>query len=114
MEDTCMHLIAPMQEYKYLYEVRQVIHLPSLAPNSQGIATPFNVGMNCQSVVHTDAAYFSTFLPCLGANHENHDKVTYYFCYPKYKIAMPMQSADLIIFNALKWHCCSNCRYNDS
>ena len=91
-----------------------MLKLNSVSPAVEGLATQFSVGRNYWSGVHTDNDYFFTLLSCLVANQENHDEVIYYFCYPEYKVAIPMKSTDLLVFNPMKMHCCLNCKYTDS
>ncbi len=88
--------------------------VPTLSSTEEGISTQFSVGRNYWSGAHQDKDYFFTFLSCLSAKQENHKEVIYYFCYPEHNLAVPLTSGDLIIFNPLKMHCCSNSRFDDA
>jgi hypothetical protein len=99
------------QDFK---KVRKLLEIPSITGTEMGISTQFSVGVNYWSGAHQDKDFFFTFLSCLSANSDDHEEEIYYFCYPEYKIALPLKPGDLIVFNPLKFHCCSNSRYDDA
>ncbi|CAJ1962800.1 unnamed protein product [Cylindrotheca closterium] len=94
-------------EAKWMDDLRQRVLLPSFA-GGKAKATQFSVGIRYWSVAHTDDDYYFTTLSCLSKNEADHDKVLYYFIFPSYKVAVPMKLGDIIFFNPLELHCCSN------
>jgi hypothetical protein len=59
------------------------------------------------SRVHT---YKDMFLTTLSVYDENAplEEFLYYFCLPTYRVAIPMRSGDIIVFNSLVPHCATN------
>ena len=114
MDLCCQHVVNKLKETKQFWDVQSLLKLNSVSPAEEGLATQFIVGRNYWSGVHTNQDYFFTFLSCLVANPYNVDEVMYYFFYPEYKVAIPMKSTELILFNPTKMYCCSNCKYTDS
>ena len=101
-------------EFPIIIVVTGIVNLYKISPAEEGLATQFSVGRNYGSGVHTNQDYFFTLLSCLVVNPDNVDEVMYCFCYPEYKVAIPMKSTDLIVFNPMKMHCYLNCKYTDS
>ena len=78
------------------------------AVDKVGYATQFSVGKNYWSKIHTDNDYFYMSLSCLSENPNDSNEVLYYFCFPTYNVAVPMKSGDILLFNPLVLHGCSN------
>ena len=114
MEEVGGTLTSQLPEHRNYEVVKEMLVLPSVGRTRRSIATQFSVGQNYWSQTHADIDYFFTMLSCLSAKAEDKGKIMYYFCYPEYKIAVAMCSGDLIVFNPLKQHSCSNCRLEDS
>ena len=112
MERVASYLATQLPEYEMFHEVKKELNLPSL--NENGCATQFSVGRNYWSKSHVDDDYYYTVLSCLSAKEEDHCKVLYYFCFPEYKIAVPMLSGDVLLFNPLMLHSCSNPAFENS
>ena len=112
MERVASYLATQLPEYEMFHEVKRKLDLPSL--NEDGCATQFSVGRNYWSKSHIDNDYYYTVLSCLSAKEEDHCKVLYYFCFPEYKIAVPMLSGDVLLFNPLMLHSCSNPAFENS
>ena len=92
-----------------IHKVRTVINLPSVGKEKEiGIATQFSIGLNYWSPIHTDDDFFYTILSCLCSSDEDEDKILYYFYFPDYGIKVPLRSGDIIVFNPLIRHCCSD------
>ncbi len=114
MELVGSNLTSQMPEHKHFVECKKKLDLPSVATGQDALATQFSVGQDYWSKGHIDKDAFFTLLSALSANNENHDEVLYYFCYPEYKLKIPIKSGDLIVFNPLKFHSCSNCKFKNS
>ena len=82
------------------------------------VATALSIGRNYWSQAHVDKDFYFTRLTVLAPEdlpHEHfHGKVLYYFVFPTYKIRIPLKSGDVLFFNPLILHSCSNPRYKDS
>ena len=98
-----------------LHKVRSVIKLPLVGNQKEiGIATQFSIGLNYWSPVHTDDDFFYTILSCLCSSDADDNEILYYFYFPDYGIKIPLRSGDIIVFNPLIRHCCSNPRQRDA
>ena len=88
--------------------VRKAIKLPSIGNDGICYATQFSIGVDYWSPIHVDNDFFYTILSCLTPNEEDIGKILYYFCFPDYGIKIPMRSGDILVFNPLIKHSCSN------
>ncbi len=77
-------------------------------------ATAFSIGSNYWSKAHRDCDFYFTTLSVLSPTDEQHDAIVYYFAFPEYKIAIPMRSGEIILFNPEKTHSCTNPRFEGS
>jgi hypothetical protein len=112
MESAATHFITDREEeYTTFRKVQDTLNLPSLSEN--GLVTQLSVSVNHWARAHRDCDFFFTFLSCLSGKKEKSHDIIYYFCFPEHKIAVPLRSGDVIVFNPLFLHCCSNCQ-NDS
>jgi len=112
IERAAMPIINQLPEYKPFKETQKKVTAPTMVKG--GVATQFSIGLNYWSGAHYDNDYFFSILSCLTKTYNQHDEMIYYFCWPEYQLAMPLRSGDIIIFNPLKLHSCTNCKYQDS
>ena len=91
-----------------------MLDLPSVSGLDGIVAIQFSAGQDYWSQAHVDNDYFFTYLSAVSAEEKDHKEVMYYFCYPEYKLKIPIKSGEVLVFNPLKLHSCSNCRYNNS
>ena len=73
----------------------------------RGFATQFCVGVNYWSSVHIDNDCYYTTMSCLS-EEDNDTSILFYFVFPSYKVAVAMRSGDVLCFNPLVYHCCTN------
>ena len=66
------------------------------------------------SKVHIDDDYFFTYLSVLSSHDSQYDDVLYYFCFPRYRIKIPLRTGDVLVFNPLDPHSCTNSKYDDA
>ena len=82
------------------------------------LATALSIGRNYWSQAHVDKDFYFTRLTVLAPEdlpHKHyHGKVLYYFVFPTYNVRVPLKSGDVLLFNPLILHSCSNPRYKDS
>ena len=79
--------------------------------------TALSVGENYWSPTHVDPDFYFTCVIFIGPEHQApqyHDEVLHYFCFPEYKIKVPMRSGEALIFNPSVAHTCSNPRFHNS
>jgi len=110
MEKQASHFVKERsEEYPTFRKIQDLLDLPILSASEEGTNTQLSVARNHWARAHCDCDYFYTFLSCLSADvSAKKDEVIYYFCFPEYKIAVPLRSGDVIVFNPLTFHCCSN------
>ena len=96
-----------------VYEVIQNhSKVPSVGvPNrndKKSMATALALGENYWSQSHTDNDFYYTVLSVLAKEPVDNNKILYYFVFPCYKMMIPMTSGDVLLFNPLITHSCSN------
>ena len=82
------------------------------------VATALSIGYTYWSQALVDKDFYFTCLTVLAPEdlpHEHyHGKVLYYFVFPTNNIQIPLKSGNVLFFNPLILHSCSNPRYKDS
>lgn len=81
-------------------------------------ATALSIGCNYWSQSHVDNDFYFTRLTVLAPEDKPHTKyskeILYFFVFPTYEICVPLRSGDVLLFNPLVLHSCSNPRFKDS
>jgi hypothetical protein len=75
--------------------------------STRGFATQFCVGVDYGSSIHIDNDFHYTSLSCLSYNMDD-NSILFYFVFPSYIVAVPMRSGDVVCFNPLIYHCCTD------
>jgi hypothetical protein len=93
--------------------------LPRVGDDVHGVATQFAIGLNYSSLNHTDDDFFYTTLAVARKSGpppttETERLLLQFFCFPDYGIAIPLREGDILVFNPLVGHGCSNPRTADS
>jgi hypothetical protein len=72
-----------------------------------GFVTKFYVGVDYWSSIHINTDFYYTTLSCLSEDkHDN--SILFYFMFPSYRVAVTMHSGDVIYFNPLIYHFCTD------
>lgn len=114
MEKGAIRLIQDLSETAHYKKVKELLELDTVGETGDSIATQFSSGENYWSQAHTDDDVFFSTLSCMCKNGKDDKKVMYYFVFPEYKLKIPMKPGDIMVFNPLVLHSCSNCRVKDS
>ena len=114
MEKVAAKMTSKMKNVKVIKKVKRELKLPAVSEKPEGIATQASLGQNYHSQVHVDRDMYYSLLTCLSGEDADHDEIMYYFCFPEYKYAIGMRSGELLLFNPLVYHSCSNCKFVDS
>ena len=77
-------------------------------------STAFSMGISYQSKCHTDKDFHYSLLTVAAPSKRHDGEIVYYFVFPEYKVKVPMRSGDVILFNPLVPHGCSNPRFEES
>jgi hypothetical protein len=75
--------------------------------STRGFATQFCVGVDYWSSIHIDNYFYYTTLSFLSDNMDD-NSIPFYFVFPSYRVAIPMRSGDVVCFNPLIYHCCTD------
>lgn len=102
--------------YEEFCALKNIFQLPTFGENDCCHATQFSIGKNYWSPSHTDNDMFHSVLSVSGPSDKDidSDTVIYYFVFPHYKLLIPLTKYDVIIFNPLVHHCCTNPFVEDS
>jgi len=76
-----------------------------------GFATQMALGVEYISPAHKDTDAFYSVLSASappGSNETVHDTILHYFVFPSVKVLVPLRTGDILLFNPLIDHCCSN------
>lgn len=112
MEQASSRITNSLPETEIYRKVQTFTDAPTVATN--GISTAFSIGRNYWSKSHIDHDYYFTTLSCLSSESSQHKEILYYFIFPEYKVVIPMRSGEVLIFNPLITHSCSNPRFRDA
>lgn len=113
MEEMGHTLIHRLKEHQHFMMTKQALNLPSIAGTSRGVATQFSSGIGYWSPIHYDVDRYVCVLSVMANKRRDNDKIIYYFCFPEYNITIPLTSGDVLVFNPLILHSCTNCRFSD-
>jgi hypothetical protein len=75
--------------------------------STRGFITQFCVGVDYWSSIQIDNDYYYTTLSSLSDNMDD-NSILFYFVFPSYRVAVPMRSGDVVCFNTLIYHCCTD------
>ena len=114
MENTATTLCSLLPEYSHFKKVQKMLSLPTVASGKNATAMQFSAGRDYWSQAHTDPDYYFTLLSALSANPDDYKEILYYFCFPEYKLKIPIRSSELLVFNPAAVHSCSNCKFPGS
>jgi hypothetical protein len=75
--------------------------------STRGFTTQFYVGVDYWPSIHIDNDFYYTTLSCLSENTDD-NSILCYFVFPSYIVAFPMRPGDVVCFNPLIHHCCTD------
>ena len=114
MEEMGHTLICRRREFEDIMTTKETLNLPSVGGHlKRSIATQFAIGENYWSQVHFDNDAFLCLLSVLPGKSRDDTRIMYYFCFPQYKVAVPLRAGDILLFNPLRLHSCTNCSVAD-
>ena len=86
------------------------INLNEHTIDNSGLYTSVALSKNYISVSHTDKDIIYSMLSCLDPEYVKNDEVLTHFVFPEYKVAFPMKSCDVLLFDPTIIHCATNPR----
>jgi hypothetical protein len=115
LEGASRLMLYAMQSSVTLLDVKDKYRIPEVYDHKhlddgtarRGFATHFCVDVNYWSIVHIDNDFYYTILLCLSADR-NDKFVLFYFVFPSYGVAVPMHSGDVVCYNPIIYHCCTD------
>jgi hypothetical protein len=106
MERVSSRVLSGVPDFASFKEVQKTFDTPTIA--KVGLSCQFSIGNNYWSPVHQDDDYFHTILSCYSEEIKDHDDIIYNFVFPEYKCYVPLRRGDILVFNPLVKHCCTN------
>ena len=97
----------PSGDLEFIKAVNKKYKMPTASGNTEGFGTQCSIGLNYHARLHTDRDWFWTVLGVYCPDVDD-SKILYYFCYPEYGVLVPLRNGDVICFNPLIFHCCSD------
>eukprot|EP00534_Pseudo-nitzschia_fraudulenta_P003218 CAMPEP_0201136286 /NCGR_PEP_ID=MMETSP0850-20130426/54804_1 /ASSEMBLY_ACC=CAM_ASM_000622 /TAXON_ID=183588 /ORGANISM="Pseudo-nitzschia fraudulenta, Strain WWA7" /LENGTH=327 /DNA_ID=CAMNT_0047407577 /DNA_START=5 /DNA_END=988 /DNA_ORIENTATION=+ len=71
-------------------------------------ATAMSMGITYQSMCHTDKDFYYSLLTVAAPSHRYDKSIIYWFVFPSYNVKVALRSGDVVLFNPMIPHCCSN------
>ena len=101
--------LTPLTRHLYLEEsvARQVRLGRNLNPVGK-YATAMSMGITYQSMCHTDKDFYYSLLTVAAPSHRYDKSIIYWFVFPSYNVKVALRSGDVVLFNPMIPHCCSN------
>jgi ectoine hydroxylase-related dioxygenase (phytanoyl-CoA dioxygenase family) len=72
--------------------------------STRGFDTQLCVGVDYWSSIHIDNDFYYNNL----SDNMDDNSILFYFVFPSYRVAVPMRSGDVVCFNPLIYHCCTD------
>ena len=112
MEEACRPLKYHLQfEESVAHQLRNSFKLNTVGT----LATAFAMGMTYQSKCHTDKDYYYSLLTVTAQMKKYDTEIIHWFVFPGYKAKrVPLRTGDVLLFNPMIPHCCSNPRFEGS
>ena len=96
----------PHDDRDVAHDTNNNIHLESVCEDIEG-GTQFSVGRNYHSRCHIDHDYALSILSVYNDSSDFND-IIHYFVFPDYDLKVPMRMNDVMVFNPLSYHSCSD------
>ena len=112
METASSRIENALPESEIYKVVKKFTKMPSVVEGK--LAAALNIGENYMSKCHVDNDFYYTTLSCLSPPSKNKNEIIYYYVCPEYKIAVPMRTGDVLLFNPHQTHSVCNPRYCDT
>jgi hypothetical protein len=99
----------PNLEKEMQRTMKNFIHIKAIC-RDQAAGSQFSIGTGYWSVNHVDKDMSYSILGVHADDEciDDANDIVYYFCFPDYGIKVPMRTGDLLVFNPLIHHSCSN------
>ena len=77
-------------------------------------ATAMSMGITYQSKCHTDKDFYYSLLTVAAPSQRDDKRIIYWFVFPSYNVKVGLRTGDVLLFNPMIPHCCSNPRIEGS
>ena len=67
-----------------------------------------------QSKCHTDKDFYNSLLTVAAPSQRDDERIIYWFVFPSYDVKVGLRTGDVLLFNPMIPHCCSNPRIEGS
>jgi hypothetical protein len=75
--------------------------------STRGFATQFCVDVGYWSSIHIDNDFYYTILSCVSEEMDD-NSILFYFMFPSCRVTVPMLPGDVVCFDPLMYHCCTD------
>ena len=103
--------LTPLSRHLHLHLEESVAHQVRKGRKLNTVgkyATAMSMGVTYQSKCHTDKDFYYSLLT-VAAPSQRHDTTTiYWFVFPSYNVKVAIRSGDVVLFNPMIPHCCSD------
>ena len=106
------HKFVSPADLAHMDSLKKTCGIPGISGDC--ICTQFSIGLDYWSPMHDDDDFFWCVLSTLTLDEAKPDEIIHWFVFPDYDIAVPLCSGDIIIFNPLVLHGCTNPRMHGS
>jgi hypothetical protein len=114
LEELAKPYLSP-QDRSGFSKMKATMGLPATSQEDDGFATQFAVALDYWSPQHIDEDFFWTILSVLDKNMScSKEKILHWFVFPEFNLRVPLCSGDILIFNPLVTHGCSNQTEDDT
>jgi hypothetical protein len=115
LESTSRSVLYTLQSSINFLDVKDKYRIPDMyahkyldkETSTRGFATQFCVGVDYWSIIHINNMFYYTTLSYLSDNMDD-NSILFYFVFPSYRFAVPMRSGDVVCFNPMIYHCCTD------
>ena len=96
----------PECERKFQESCKSMIQIEAVCDDPEA-GVQFCIGLEYWSTCHynKDLPYSILSVMCDGCDPQD---IIYYFSFPDYRLKVPLRQGDILVFNPLVFHCCSN------
>lgn len=111
LEKTAHKFVNPA-DLERLINLKEKYNIPGISDKS--VCTQFSVGLDYWAKMHEDDDYFWSVTSTIAMGDESMEKPIHWFVFPEYNVAVPLCSGDILVFNPLLLHGCTNPTFQGS
>jgi hypothetical protein len=115
LESASRSVLYSLQSSVNFLDVKDKYRIPGMCAHklldkdmsTRGFATQLCVGVDYWSIIHIENDFYYNTLSCVSEKMDDNSNL-FYFMFPSYRVAVTMRSGDVVCFNPLIYHCCTD------